>query len=215
VVFFALGYLVPVALDARFQGRLPAAIRGTAIGVGCAMLVFVGINLLVLSSEKGTREFLDKIARSHFNSVKAGFVGACSGTISGLVYPVTAWIRPFTGGRSIDDVFGRFLWSPVGAIYAFAIVTTWGYMRADALHDTRSRVRMMSLLMWLSGLVIAVGVWLLFAVPGLFPSRGHGIDLSAPYSWTAVLPWLIVIAGIGGMLFFGTQKTRIEKSTDD
>ncbi len=215
LITFAIGYLGPVVLDERFQARSGAAIAGTAWGVGSSLLIFWGLHKLLLSERDAAREFLDVITASKFNSVKAFFAGVCIGGISGLVYPVTGYILPFIGRRSIDSALGGFYWAPIGAVYVFAIVSTWCYMKKSCSESNEPALRHLNFYSWVSGLVASSGFWLLVAFGGIFPSRRGGIVMSTPYSWTTLLPLYVIFAGFVGVAVFVTRRGRIEQNIKD
>jgi len=131
-VALAVGYLGPVLLYDPFAKYLTRAVVGTGAGVICSLLVFGGLHFLLLRDREPAEDFLNALNRSGFTAARACVFGMSAGAVFGLIYPSTAWIRPYTGGRSSDDVFGHFYWAPVGAVYAFAIASTWCYERAAA-----------------------------------------------------------------------------------
>ena len=214
-VAFAIGYLGPVVLCDPFAKHLSRAAVGTGAGVICALLVFGGLHFLLRRDREPAEDFLSAIKRSGFTAVRACMFGISAGAVSGLIYPFTAWIRPHTGGRSIDDVFGNFYWAPVGAVYAFAIASTRCFQRAAAARRSDDRLTRLRMRIWSSCVTIAVGAWLFFAVPGLFPGGVRGIDLRAPHAWVSILPLFIICGGIGSAVYFSSRHTDVAQRLRD
>lgn len=211
---FALGYLGPVLLDPSFSMYTNSAVVGTVLGTVCSLLVFGVLHWLLTQDREPAEDLLDAIAVGRFSHFHAILFGSVLGAISGLVYPLNGWIRPFTG-KSIEDLFGHFLWAPIGAVMVIAMSTTWCFSRRASQKCDDHQFARLKMQTWTTCVVIAVGVWLLFAIADLYPRHLSGIDLKAPLAWISVLPLFVIVGGIGSALSLGGKQTRVAQAVKD
>lgn len=214
-VLFVAGYLLPALLDSRFFPYRVGAVVGATLSAGSTLLVFTIVHQLLVYEGQAAEDFLASLRASRFSKRLGCWIGGAVGSLFGLIYPVTAWIRPYTGGRTMDSVFGRFFWAPIGAVTAFVIVSTWSYERAAARKQNDAEIARLSSRVWTGGVVVGFGAWLLFAVPGLFPRGRSGVDLSAPHAWVTIVPLFVILIGIGLMFVSAFAKARRAQAVRD
>lgn len=212
---FALGYLGPVVLDARFHSRWLAAVQGTVLGLVGAGVVFVIHQMVLLRERDVAREVLRTMTAGNLNRRTATVAGLAGGLISGLYYPACGYIRPVTMAGSIDSSLGGFLFGPLGAVYTVFITAGWCYMREATVGKEPPHLQRSRHWSWFWGVVAAMGFWLFFASFGIFPRGRHGIPTDSPFAWMSMLPLFVVMGGFAGFALVATKNQRLEQNVSD